>query len=119
MTKVSAEISNKDTKGKLTLENIDEKFEKIEEGMHVRLKNGNERDLPIKEAVEEIWGMVYEIKNATEVLVDVNKTWKTFKKYRNGFAMAFKVIGVIVTLSIILYYGVDIKQLLFKWFGLS
>lgn len=118
MTKVSAEISNGDSKGKLTLDNIEEKFEEIEQGMHVKLKNGTERELPIKEAVEEIWSMVYEIRTATEVLVDANKTWQTLKKYKNGLAVTFKVIGVIVTLSVVIYYGVDIKQLVFKWLGI-
>lgn len=112
MTKVSAEISNKDVKGKITLENIEEKFEEIEEGMHVRLKNGTERELPVNKAVEEIWGMVYEIKNATEVLVDINKTYQTFKKYR-------KPIAIICVLGLAFWFGIDLKHLLFKWFGLS
>lgn len=112
MTKVSAEISNKDAKGKITLENIEEKFEEIEEGMRVRLKNGAERELPVNKAVEEIWGMVYEIKNATEVLVDINKTYQTFKKYR-------KPIVIICVLGLAFWFGIDLKHLLFKWFGLS
>lgn len=119
MTKVSAEISNGETKGKITLDNIEEKFEEIEQGMHVKLKNGTERELPLKQAVEEMWGMLYEIRNATEVLVDINKTWKTLKKYKNGLAMTFKVIGLLVTLSVVIYYGVDIKQLVFKWLGID
>lgn len=119
MTKVSAEVSNGEAKGKLTLENIDEKFEEIEQNMHVKLKNGTERDIPLKQAVEEMWAMMYEIRSATEVLVDINKTWQTFKKYKSGLMTTFKVVGGVVTGALILYYGVDIKQLLFKWFGLS
>lgn len=125
MTKVSAEISNNEARGKITLENLEEKIEEIEknqevfkEGMKVKLTNGKTREMPVNEAVEEIWAMVYEIKEATEILVDIKKFRVLLAKYKNGFKLTLKVCGVLLLISVMLYFGYDLKLIITKLIGI-